>query len=131
MFVGTSKERFFYHNTLICLVRGLTGQNITVDLRNDAYVCGKMDIVDGYMNLSFTNVVYCDPQGNEFFFENMFIQGRNIRYVHIPETTSIVSTINKELSSSKKPVANKKGVNESRKVKKALKQHLETVASLQ
>ncbi|CAB3248497.1 unnamed protein product [Arctia plantaginis] len=90
-----------------------------------------MDIVDGYMNLSFTNVVYCDPQGNEFFFENMFIQGRNIRYVHIPETTSIVSTINKELSSSKKPVANKKGVNESRKVKKALKQHLETVASLQ
>lgn len=47
MFVGTSKERFFYHNTLVCLVRGLLGQNIIVDLRNDAYVCGKLDIMDG------------------------------------------------------------------------------------
>lgn len=41
-----------------------------------------------YMNISFSKLVYCDPQGNEFFFENMFLQGRNIRYVHIPETVS-------------------------------------------
>ncbi|XP_075978917.1 U7 snRNA-associated Sm-like protein LSm10 [Anticarsia gemmatalis] len=131
MFVGTPKEKFFYHNTLLCLVRALRGQNVTVDLRNDAYICGNISNVDGFMNISFTNLVYCDPQGNEYSFENLFVQGRNIRYVHIPESMSVVSTIKKELGGSKKPVVDKKAVNESRKVKKALKQHLETVALLE
>lgn len=43
-----------------------------------------------YMNISFSNAVYCDPQGNEYLFVNLFVQGRNIRYVHIPETVSIL-----------------------------------------
>lgn len=41
------------------------------------------------MNITFSNAVYCDPQGNEYHFENMFVQARNIRYVHVPETVSI------------------------------------------
>lgn len=40
------------------------------------------------MNLSLVKAVYCDSQGNEYFFDNMFVQARNIRYVHIPETVS-------------------------------------------
>lgn len=40
------------------------------------------------MNISLTNAVYCDPQGNEYAFENLFIQARNIRYIHVPETVS-------------------------------------------
>lgn len=47
MFVGTSKEKFLFHNTLLCIVKALEGQNVTVDLRNDAYVCGKISSVDG------------------------------------------------------------------------------------
>lgn len=42
-----------------------------------------------FMNISFSNAVYCDPQGNEYYFESLFLQARNIRYVHIPETVSI------------------------------------------
>lgn len=42
-----------------------------------------------YMNMSFTNAVLCDPQGNEYHFDQLFVQARNIRYVHIPETVSI------------------------------------------
>ena len=45
------------------------------------------------MNISFSNAVYCDPQGNEYSFENLFIQARNIRYVHVPETVSILPLI--------------------------------------
>jgi hypothetical protein len=41
------------------------------------------------MNVSMTNAIYCDPQRNEYSFENLFIQSRNIRYVHVPETVSI------------------------------------------
>ena len=47
MFVGTSKEKFKYYNTLLCLVRAMQGKNITVDLRNDSYICGHVDNVDG------------------------------------------------------------------------------------
>lgn len=40
------------------------------------------------MNISLNKAVYCDSQGNEYYFDNMFVQARNIRYVHIPETVS-------------------------------------------
>ncbi|XP_063891060.1 uncharacterized protein LOC110384412 [Helicoverpa armigera] len=131
MFIGTSKEKFFYHNTLLCLVKAMEGKNITVDLRNDSCICGQVNNVDGYMNISFSNAVYCDPQGNEYHFQQLFLQARNIRYVHVPETTSILSTIKNELVGSRKPLPDKKDINKSRKVKKALKQHMETVASLE
>ncbi|XP_026764190.1 U7 snRNA-associated Sm-like protein LSm10 [Galleria mellonella] len=130
MFVGSSKERFVYHNTLLCLVKALQGQNITLDLRNDSYTCGQIVTVDGFMNISLCSAVYCDPQGNEFFFENLFIHGRNIRYIHIPENMSIIATIKKELNKNKETGPVKKPIAKSRKNTKALQQHMQTVASL-
>lgn len=47
VFKGTSRERFFYHNTLLSLVNSLQSKKITLDVRNDAYVCGEVDSVDG------------------------------------------------------------------------------------
>ncbi|CAG4922575.1 unnamed protein product [Colias eurytheme] len=129
MFVGYSIERFMYHNTLLCLVRSLEDKKITIDLRNDTYVCGELVSVDGYMNISLNKAVYCDPQGNEYFFENLFVQARNIRYIHIPESVSIISSIKQELRCNKQtPKENPTA--KSRKVQKAQKQHMEIVASL-
>lgn len=45
-----------------------------------------------YMNMSFTNAVFCNPRGDEYHFEQLFVQARNIRYVHIPETVSIFTS---------------------------------------
>ncbi|XP_038209008.1 U7 snRNA-associated Sm-like protein LSm10 [Zerene cesonia] len=129
MFVGYSKERFMYHNTLLCLVRSLEDKKITIDLRNDTYVCGDLVSVDGYMNLSLNKAVYCDPQGNEYFFEHLFVQARNIRYIHIPESVSIISSIKQELHCNKH-VPKEKPTAKSRKVQKAQKLHMEIVASL-
>lgn len=50
------------------------------------------------MNISFTNAIYCDPQGNEYTFENLFIQSRNIRYVHVPEEVSNDGGISTQLT---------------------------------
>lgn len=47
LFIGTTKEKFLYHNTLLCLVKALQGQNVTIDLRNDTYICGHVSSVDG------------------------------------------------------------------------------------
>ncbi|CAD0195481.1 unnamed protein product [Chrysodeixis includens] len=109
----------------------MQGKNTTVDLLNDSCICGLVVSVDGYMNMTFENAVYCDPQGNEYYFENIFLQSRNIRYVHVPEDISILSAIKKEIGGNKKRIPDKKAVNSSRKVKKALKQHMDTVASLE
>ncbi|CAG9783013.1 unnamed protein product [Diatraea saccharalis] len=130
MFVGNAKEKFFYHNTLLCLVKALQDQSTVIDLRNDSYVCGIISSVDGFMNISMSNVVYCDSQGNEYSFENMFIHARNIRYVHVPQTFSILTTIRNELTKTKQKIIPKKPVEKSRKAKKALKLHMETVASI-
>ncbi|CAH0699037.1 unnamed protein product [Spodoptera exigua] len=131
MFIGTAKEKFKFHNTLLCLVQAMQGKNITVDLRNDSCICGRVASVDGFMNITFGNAVYCDPQGNEYQFDDLFLQGRNIRYVHIPETDSILSTIQKEIGRGKKSKPDRNDIKNSRKVKKAMKQHMETVASLE
>ncbi|XP_030034578.1 U7 snRNA-associated Sm-like protein LSm10 [Manduca sexta] len=131
MFIGNAKEKFNFHNTLLCIVKGLQNKNITLDLRNDAYVCGTIETVDGFMNISFSNAVYCDTHGNEFSFENLYVQARNIRYVHIPETMPIISTIKNEVCRQRAPrPAIKELAANSRKMKKALKQHMEIVASL-
>lgn len=45
------KDRYLLHNTLLCLIRTLQGKNLTVDLRNDTYVCGTLSLVDGYVLL--------------------------------------------------------------------------------
>nr|XP_026485085.1 U7 snRNA-associated Sm-like protein LSm10 [Vanessa tameamea] len=132
MFVGTSREKFFYHNTLLCLVKSLQDKNITVDLRNDSYVCGQLTSVDGYMNISMSKAVYCDSQENEYYFDNLFVQARNIRYVHIPETISILGNIKNEFKKGNEKDPNKEDKPvKSRKAKKALQQHMKIVASLE
>ncbi|CAF4883893.1 unnamed protein product [Pieris macdunnoughi] len=129
MFIGKSKEKFSYHNTLLCLVKSLENKSITVDLRNDSCVCGQLTLVDGYMNLSLSNAVFCDPQGNEYLFENIFIHARNVRYVHIPQSINIITAIKQELRCNKRE-PRERPTAKSRKVQKAMRQHLETVKSL-
>lgn len=78
------------------------------------------------------DVIYCDPRGNEYKFEEVFIQSRNIRYVHVPESMPIIPTIKEALYKPKirkNPEENKQ-LQKSRKRQKALAQHLEIVASL-
>ncbi|XP_013166829.1 PREDICTED: U7 snRNA-associated Sm-like protein LSm10 isoform X2 [Papilio xuthus] len=129
-FIGTPKEKFAFFNTLLCLVKSLQGQYVNVDLRNDSNVCGLLLTVDGFMNLSFSTAVYCDPQGNEFFFENIFVQCRNVRYVHIPEHVSIINNIKNEVAREVRNKPTGTAMNKSRKAKKAYNQHMQTVASL-
>lgn len=41
-----------------------------------------------FMNVKLNDAVYCDPQGNEYKLEQLYVKSRNIRYVHIPESVS-------------------------------------------
>lgn len=118
-------DKFKYYNTLTGLVKALVNQYTIIDLRNDSYVSGKIVSVDGNMNVDMTDVVFSDPRGNEYCFENFFIHCRNIRYVHIPRKLNPVELIEKQLSAmtvrkSKKPAHTFKKVRAERQQRETL-----------
>lgn len=59
----SSVEKHHFYNNLVCLAKALTGKYIVIDLRNDATVTGKIDHVDGYMNVEMKDVLFYNPRG--------------------------------------------------------------------
>lgn len=82
--MDSRRERFYLRNTLVGLAKCLERQYITVELRNECYVNGKITSVDGFMNIQMDDVVFQNPNNDQAKFEYFFIQARNVRYVHLP-----------------------------------------------
>lgn len=91
------RDRFKSCNTLVCLLQGMIGQTTTVELRNEDSVLGKIVKVDGIMNMDIENAVYKSVSGKESRFEQFYIQGKNIRFVHIPDGVNIRHTMTRQL----------------------------------
>ena len=51
--MSSAKEKFLKYNTLSCLVGQCVGHVTTVELRNEAFVTGKVLEVDGFMYVIF------------------------------------------------------------------------------
>ncbi|CAJ0936598.1 unnamed protein product [Ranitomeya imitator] len=91
------KERTIAENSLIILLQGLHGLVTTVDLRNESSARGTILNVDAFMNIRLEKVIYTDRHGQEAKLEDLFVTGRNVRYVHIPEEVDIIHTIEEQL----------------------------------
>ena len=87
-------------NSLSILLEGIEGMTTTVDLRNEDSVCGMVDCVDSGTNIHMSNVTYSDCEGNKTHFDDFFVQGRNVRFVHIPDEIDIRHTIEEKLRNS-------------------------------
>ncbi|CAG9835351.1 unnamed protein product [Diabrotica balteata] len=125
---STKKEVFFYHNYLTGLIKALEGEYTLIDLRNESSIAGRISKVDGYMNIDMNDVVFRDPLGNKYCFEQFFVRHRNIRYVHIPKELNSMELIQENISGLKRVRPDKskrtfKGI-------RALRYHQETVRSL-
>ncbi|XP_014208949.1 U7 snRNA-associated Sm-like protein LSm10 isoform X2 [Copidosoma floridanum] len=83
-YVSTSKERFFLYNTLAILLKAVEGERTTVELRNEASICGVVEQTDGFMNINMKDCLFTDPRGDSYKYEIFFVQARNIRHVHVP-----------------------------------------------
>ena len=79
------RERHKACNTMLCLIQGLVGQETTIELRNEDSACGKITQVDGFMNVDMENVTYRTHSGDRNVFDSFYIQGKNIRFVKIPD----------------------------------------------
>uniref|UniRef100_T1IY48 Sm domain-containing protein n=1 Tax=Strigamia maritima TaxID=126957 RepID=T1IY48_STRMM len=95
------KERAITCNTLVCLVKSLEKKATTIELKNESSVTGNIESVDAYMNVQMNDVVFLAPNGSLKKFQTFFIQGRQVRYVHIPDDVDIGVAIQSNLTSIK------------------------------
>lgn len=94
----TPRERYFITNSMICLLKAVEGFETTVELRNEKIVEGHIDKVDGYMNISMSNVTLkLLLTGEKKKFDSFFVNGKSIRYVHIPDEINMRKSMDKVL----------------------------------
>lgn len=78
------KENFLLANTLNCIPFLLQNQAVLIDLRNECSVAGRIENVDGHMNINLTEVVFINRLGQQFPFEQFMVRERMVRQIHIP-----------------------------------------------
>lgn len=83
---------------MVVLLQGLQGEVTTVDLRNESTARGRVVNVDAFMNIRLEEVLYRDWRGNISQLQDLFITGRNVRYVHIPDHIDIMKTTQSQLA---------------------------------
>ncbi|XP_026088013.1 U7 snRNA-associated Sm-like protein LSm10 [Carassius auratus] len=86
------RERTIAENSLVILLQGLHGQVTTTDLRDESTARGCIINVDAFMNIRLEKVLYRDRRGFMSSMDDLFITGRNVRYVHIPDHMNIIET---------------------------------------
>ena len=76
--MSSAKEQFLKFNTLSCLIGQCVGYVTTVELRNEAFVTGKVMEVDGFMYVS----VRCFLSREGSVVENQELTQNFIKYMH-------------------------------------------------
>lgn len=92
------RERSIAENSLVVLLQGVQGQVTTVDLRDESTARGRVVSVDAFMNIRLSDVLFRDRGGRRSKLQDLFITGRNVRYVHIPDEMDIIGTIQDQLN---------------------------------
>ena len=93
------RERAASERTLVCLLQALQGHRTTVELRNESTAEGLIANVDGFMNVCMSDVKFSKQNGREVLdFPTMFIQGKQIRYVQIPDFIDMRKAIEEQLT---------------------------------
>lgn len=96
--INSIRERTIAENSMVVLLQGLQGEVTTVDLKNESTARGRVVNVDAFMNIRLEDVLYRDRRGQLTSLQDMFITGRNVRYVHIPDNIDIMKTIQTQLA---------------------------------
>ncbi|XP_027766849.1 U7 snRNA-associated Sm-like protein LSm10 [Empidonax traillii] len=90
-------ERTIAENSLVILLQGLRGRVTTVELRDESAAAGLVTNVDAFMNVRLAEVTLTDRHGAVTRLDQLFVAGRNVRYVHIPDDVDIRATIEEQL----------------------------------
>ncbi|XP_020908208.1 U7 snRNA-associated Sm-like protein LSm10 [Exaiptasia diaphana] len=97
--MAAGKERAVIERSLVCLLTSLHGYKTTIELRNEDYIEGTIDHVDGFMNITISDAKFVTNSGEEFHYSKMVLVGEKIRYVHIPDEIDMRQAIEQKLTS--------------------------------
>ena len=93
------RERAVAERSLVCLLQAVEGHRTIVELRNESSAEGLIENVDGFMNVRMSNVKFTKGNGGDVVdFPTMFIHGRQIRYVQIPDYIDMRKAIEEQLA---------------------------------
>ncbi|KAL6426484.1 hypothetical protein ACFW04_009141 [Cataglyphis niger] len=129
----SKRERHFFYNSLVILLKAVEKQRTTIDLRNEASVFGIVEQADAYMNVIMRDCVFTDPREDSFKFEMFFVQARNIRCVHIPPNIRIIPAIKeqlKQLSGPSKEMKNTKYTFKNKRIQQRQQEGLAAVEQI-
>ena len=72
--MASGRERATSERTSVCLLQAVQGHRTIVELRNEYSAEGLIDNVDGFMNISMSDVKFSKQNGQEVMdFPTMFI----------------------------------------------------------
>eukprot|EP00904_Undaria_pinnatifida_P004726 jgi/Undpi1/14254/HiC_scaffold_9.g03903.m1 len=75
----------------------MRGQKVVVELKNDVEISGVLEETDRNMNLSMVGVRHTNPNGLVRKMDMALVQGKMIRYVHIPDEVDAISNLEKHM----------------------------------
>jgi small nuclear ribonucleoprotein (snRNP)-like protein len=81
------------NKTLCCVLQALLTLRISVELRSEAEVRGTLTSLDAQMNCILVDCTVKNVQKRVERVERMFIAGRSIRCVHIPDDIDITAAL--------------------------------------
>lgn len=112
-------ERVLSCKSLTCFLQGLEGHATTVELRNEIKVRGTVAFVDSKMNILLQDVQYTKLSGHTTLFDELFIPGRQIRYVQVPDSINVMGTIHSKVAEllTQRKVMSKQQMMKRRRVK--------------
>ncbi len=88
-----------YH-TLSSLLLSLQGFEVVIELKNDVELKGILEEVDAGMNITLLDVVQVVGGDSNLrsTFDIMFVAGRTIRYVHIPDAINVIENLKRHVN---------------------------------
>ncbi|DBA01210.1 TPA: hypothetical protein N0F65_002345 [Lagenidium giganteum] len=75
--------------TLLLLLKSLMGLRVRIDLKNDTSVEGLVQEVVHDMDFTLLDAVETKPNGDRIHFDEVFVMGKMILYVHIPDRINL------------------------------------------
>eukprot|EP00903_Cladosiphon_okamuranus_P020897 g19190.t1 len=71
----------------------MRGNKVVVEMKNDTEISGVLEETDRSMNLSMVDVRQTSPDGSVKKMNIAVVQGKMIRYVHIPDEVDAIRNL--------------------------------------
>ena len=97
-----SKEKAILSNSLVVILRSCLGKELTIDLRNESSISGKVECVSVDMNVTLSNATLVSINDKKIVYRQITIRGNNIRFVQIPDSVDMITAIQSQINSTKR-----------------------------